>query len=403
MSSRIVVTGMGAVTPLGNGVETYWNNLISGKCGIRKITRFDTSNLAIQIAAEVPPYDLEAVMPKKLIRQTDEFTQYAYVAAEEALGDQQPADPERFGLVVGTAMAGIATIATTQDELSRGIHKHVSPRFVPRVLGNIAAAQIAIAHNICGPSITVSTACASGNDAISSAAFLLTGGAADAVLAVGTECILSPLVLGSLSSAGALSKENDDPQHACRPFDANRKGFVIGEGGGALLLETLEHAEARNATIYGELAGWANNTDAYHITSPEPHGARAAASMRTAIRMAGLKPEDVGYINAHGTGTIAGDQAEVLAIKQVFGDASPKVSSTKGATGHMMGAGGITEAIACIKALETGILPPNLNLEDPAFDLDFVTDNSTPVPIQAAISNAFGFGGQNSSLAFKRI
>ena len=325
------------------------------------------------------------------------------MAATEALAGQEPASPERFGITVGTAMAGITTIVETEEALVSGKRKSIGPRFVPRVLGNIAAAQISIAYHISGPSITLSTACASGNDAIAVAASLLKIGSADAVLAVGTESILAPMIMSSLANAGALSKCNDDPERACRPFDEQRAGFVIGEGGGALLLETLEHAQARQATIYGEVAGWANNNDAYHITSPEPLGAQTSTCMRNALAMAGMDPQEIGYINAHGTGTIAGDQAEALAIQQVFHGASPKISSTKGATGHMMGAGGITEAIACLQALRTGQLPPNLNLEHPAFDLDFVMEGESPAPIQAAMSNAFGFGGQNSSLIFKRV
>lgn len=404
MGEKIVVTGMGAVTPVGIGVEEYWSNLTAGTSGVGPITRFDAGGLAVRIAAEVRGFKPERYLPRKLISQTDAFTQYAYAAAEEVFGGQPlPAAPERMGIVMGTAMAGVATTAATQEILTNAVHKNVGPRFVPRILGNIAAAQIAIAHDIRGPSLTVSTACASGGDAIAAAAILLLTGEADAVLAVGAESILCPLVIYSMANSQALSRSNSDPLHASRPFDEQRNGFVIGEGGGALLLETESHAKVRGAALYAELAGWANNNDAYHVTDPDPEGKMAAACMRHALQKAGLKPEEIGYINAHGTGTQAGDAAEAAAIQNVFGQARPKISSTKGATGHMMGAGGITEAIACIQALRTGVLPPTLNLERPEADLDFVVHQAEEKAIAAAMTNAFGFGGQNSSLIFRKI
>lgn len=403
MREKIVVTGMGAVTPIGTGVEEYWANLIDGVCGIGPITRFDASRLAVRIAAEVKEFHLERHMPKQLIRQTDAFTQYAYVAAEEALGGTLPAEPEHTGIVMGTAMAGVATTANTQEILTNAVHKNVGPRFVPRILGNIAAAQISISHDIRGPSLTISTACASGGDAISAGATLLLTDDADAVLVVGAESILCPLVIYSLSNARALSRSNEDPLHASRPFDGNRNGFVIGEGGGALVLEKEEHARRRGATIYGELAGWANNNDAYHVTAPAPEGTMAASCMRQALRKAKMAPEEIGYINAHGTATRDGDAAEAAAIQSVFSTVRPKVSSTKGATGHMMGAGGITEAIACIQAIRTGILPPTLNLDQPDAELDFVAKEPCRQEISAAMTNGFGFGGQNSSLIFRQI
>ncbi len=401
MRERIVVTGMGAVTPIGTGTEEYWNRLIDGACGIGPITRFDAGNLAVRIAAEVTDFRPEDYLPEKLIRQTDAFTQYAFAAAEEALGGALPAEPERVGIVMGTAMAGVATTASTQEALTRAVHKNVGPRFVPRILGNIAAAQIAIAHGICGPSLTLSTACASGSDAVTTGATLLLSNAADAVLVVGAESILCPLVIYSLANAQALSRYNRDPARACRPFDVSRNGFVIGEGGGALILETRRHALARGAEIHGELAGWANNNDAYHVTSPDPSGKMAAACMRGALAMAGLSPAEIGYINAHGTATKDGDQAEAIAIRRVFGSSRPAISSTKGATGHMMGAGGITEAIACIKAIRTGLLPPTLNLEEPEYDLNYVRGSCRRQAVTAAMTNAFGFGGQNSTLIFR--
>ena len=425
VKKKIVITGMGAVTPIGSGVEEYWNNLIAGACGIDKIRQFDAADLAVRIAAEVHSFDLQKYMPKKMIHETDAFTQYAYVAAAEALamagkkdgersgenarmsGDPDdsagiglPADPDQTGIVMGTAMAGVATTAATQEILTNAVHKNVGPRFVPRILGNIAAAQIAIAHGITGHSVTLSTACASGGDAVSAAAMLLQADEADAILAVGAESILCPLVIYSLANAHTLSRMNDDPQHSCRPFDAHRSGFVIGEGGGALVLETEENALARGATIYAELAGWANNNEAYHVIKPNPDGVSSIKCMRKALFRAGLSPQDVDYINAHGTGTKLGDEAELNALGQLFEGSA--ISSTKGATGHMMGAGGITEAIACIQAIREGIVPPTLNLEDCDSDLDLVRGESRKMTVDAAMTNAFGFGGQNSSLIFRR-
>lgn len=416
---------MGAVTPIGSGVEEYWNNLIASACGIDKIRQFDATDLAVRIAAEVHSFDLQKYMPKKMIHETDAFTQYAYVAAAEALamagkkdgersgenarmsddpdcsvGIGLPADPDQMGIVMGTAMAGVATTAATQEILTNAVHKNVGPRFVPRILGNIAAAQIAIAHGITGHSVTLSTACASGGDAVSAAAMLLQADEADAVLAVGAESILCPLVIYSLANAHTLSRMNDDPQHSCRPFDAHRSGFVIGEGGGALVLETEENALARGATIYAELAGWANNNEAYHVIKPNPDGISSIKCMRKALLRAGLSPRDVDYINAHGTGTKLGDEAELNALGQLFEGSA--ISSTKGATGHMMGAGGITEAIACIQAIREGIVPPTLNLEDCDSDLDLVRGESRKMTVDTAMTNAFGFGGQNSSLIFRR-
>ena len=403
--TKLVITGMGAVTPIGVGVPAYWQALTAGKCGIGRITRFDASDLPVQIAAELKDFDPAAYMPKTLARTMDPFMQYAFVAAEEALGDSGldiAADPDRVGIVMGTAMDGVTTVAGTQAAYDAG--KRVGPRFVPMTIGNIAAAQISIAHGITGPSMTLNTACSAGGDAIMTAAMLLRTGEADAVLAIGGESILCPIVVAGLSQAHALSRRNDDPEQACRPFDADRDGFVIGEGGGALILETEEHARARGAHIYAELAGYANTSDAHHVTAPHPEGAGAAACMRRALKRAGLQPSDIGYINAHGTSTGLGDIAETQAVKAVFGgrESAPPVSSTKSMTGHLMGAGGITESIACILAIRDGILPPTLHLAhpDPACDLDYIPNEARKTRITAAMSNSLGFGGQNSSLIF---
>lgn len=401
--TRLVVTGMGAVTPVGIGVREYWDNLLAGQCGVAPITRFDASDLAVQIAAEVKMEDPARYLPKNLIRESDPFMQYAYMAAWEALGDGAlPAASERMGIVIGTSMSGISTIAATQEELTRLANKRVGARFIPKVLGNVAAAKIAMSKGIEGPSLTVSTACASGGDAIAMAAMLLRSGDADAVVTVGAESILCPLVLHSLTNARALSHRNDEPERASRPFDRDRDGFVIGEGGGALVLETEEHARARGAVILAELLGWANNSDAYHVTEPRADGSVAARCMEKALERAGISAGDVGYINAHGTATRMGDAAEAAALRRVFGDSPPPVSSTKGATGHMMGAGGVTEAIVCVMAMQEGVLPPTLNLDslDPDCPLDVVAGTARKQEVSVCMSNAFGFGGQNSSLIF---
>ena len=403
---KIVITGMGAVTPIGIGVDNYWENITAGVSGIDTIKSFDASELAVQIAGEVKNFNPSDYMPKDLIRKTDPFMQYAYIAAEEALKQSNlEIEPERTGIVMGTAMNGIATIAFTQDALSGAAHKKVGSRFIPKILGNIAAANIAIEHNIQGPSLTVSTACSSGGDAINTACMCMQTGKADVMLAVGAESVLCPLVIYSLANAKALSRRNDSPATASRPFDVTRDGFVIGEGGGALVLETEEHALARGAKIYGEVLGCGNTDDAYHVTAPHPEGRGAIACMKQAIAQANIDASQIGYVNAHGTATNKGDTVETASIKSVFGDKLPYVSSTKGATGHMMGAGGITEVITCVKAIETGVIPPTINLNevDPECSgIDFVANTAKKAEIDYAMSNAFGFGGQNSSIIVGR-
>lgn len=399
---KIVVTGMGAVTPVGIGVDTYWKNITSGVSGIDTIKSFDTSDLAVQIAGEIKNFVPSDYLPKDLIRKTDPFMQYAYTSAEEAI-KQSNIDivPERTGITMGTAMSGIATTAFTQDALSGASHKKVGPRFIPKILGNIAAANISINYNIQGPSFTISTACSSGGDAINMACMCIQSGKADVMIAVGAESVLCPLVIYSLANAKALSRRNDTPKTASRPFDITRDGFVIGEGGGALVIETEAHALARGAKIYAEIKSCGNTSDAYHVTAPHPEGRGAIACMKQALSDAKLSPSDIGYINAHGTATNKGDAVEIEAIKNIFTDKLPFVSSTKGATGHMMGAGGITETIACIKTIETGIIPPTINLNevDPECSgVDLVANTAKKAEINYAMSNAFGFGGQNSSV-----
>lgn len=400
---RIVISGMGAVTPIGGCVADFWKNLTAGMSGIGKLTRFDNAEIPVRVAALINDFHPEEHMPRRLAKDSSLFSQYAFAAAAEALrqsGLDTAAEAWRTGIVMGTAMSGVTDIAKTQEEMSLSGESKVSPRFVPRILGNIAAAQIAIEYGLKGPSMTVSTACSSGGDAIKIAAMMLQAGEADTMLAVGAESIICPLVTSSLSMARALSRE-EDPGLACCPFDIRRNGFVMGEGGGALVLETEEHAKARGAEILGYVLAAANNNDAYHVTSPAPDGHGARACMEAALGRSGLKASDIGYINAHGTSTPVGDSIEITAIKEVFEGCRPAVSSTKAATGHMMGAGGITEVITCLLACREGVLPATMNTSelDPACaGVDIITGSARRSGIRAAMSNAFGFGGQNSSI-----
>ena len=394
---------MGAVTPVGTGVGEFWRSLVSGRCGIGVLDRFTDEDIPVRVAALVRGFDAGLYMPGKLAKDSSRFSQYAFAAAAEALGQSgldTASEAGRTGVTMGTAMAGVVDIAATQEEMTRSGESKVSPRFVPKTLGNIAAAQIAIEYGFTGPSITVSTACSSGGDAIKLAMMLLRSGEADAMVAVGADSIICPLVTSSLSMARALSRETD-PSAACRPFDVRRNGFVMGEGGGALVLETEEHARARGAAILGYVLSAASNNDAYHITSPAPDGRGARACMREALRQAGLNPGDIGYINAHGTSTPVGDGIEAAAIREVFGACTPAVSSTKAATGHMMGAGGITEVISCVLACREGVLPATIGTSvlDPACEgVDIITAEARKCSVRTAMSNAFGFGGQNSSI-----
>lgn len=401
MNQRIVITGMGAVTPIGTGVRTYWENLIAGKSGIGPVSRFDTSAMPVKLAAEVRDFHPEMHMSRRLANDSALFSRFAYAAAAEAIAQSGIAGSGgavRTGIVMGTAMSGVAETAAEQTECCRSGATRVSPRFVPKILGNIAAAQIAIEYGFGGPSFTVSTACASGGDAIKLASMLLHAGEADVMLAVGGESILCPIVTSSLSMAKALSRA-EDPALACCPFDTKRNGFVMGEGGGALVLETEEHARRRGAKPYGVILAAASNNDAYHVTSPAPDGHGAVACMQDALRISGLSPAGVGYINAHGTSTPVGDGVEIAAIQRVFSGCRPAVSSTKAATGHMMGAGGITEVIACVMACRENLLPATLHLTDPdavCAGTDLIAGSARSCRVEAAMSNAFGFGGQNS-------
>lgn len=393
---------MGVITPIGNTVESYWENLLAGKTGIDLIGSIDIEDIPVKFAAEVRDFDPKDYMPRKLSGEMDRFMQMGFAAAQQALeqaGGVQ--DPYRTGIIMGTALNGITTITETERKYNEAKIKKVGPRFLAKCIGNIGASQIAIANDIKGPSMTLNTACASGGDAISLCVMHLQAGLADTMIAVGAEAPVTAILIQSLASAQALSTKNEDPQGACRPFDADRDGFVIGEGAGALIIETEEHALARGAKIYGVLAGCGNNTDAYHTVTPKPDGEGEILCMKQALEMAGIEPSEIGYVNAHGTATVKGDITEDLSVRTVFGaDSSVKIGSTKAATGHMMGAGGITEVITCLKAIETGTLPPTLNLvqQDPECIMQYVSAVEAAPDLQYAMSNAFGFGGQNSSV-----
>lgn len=409
MKPKIVITGMGAITPIGLGVREFWQNLVAGRCGIGQISRFDAGKLPVQIAAEVEGSSFLESLPRHLANGTSRFMQFAYIAGKEALehaGLENCPDRHTFGICMGTAMAGVDALAQGAADYCHSSRGKISPHLVPRVIGNMAAANLAINYGFHGPGFTLNTACSAGCDAAMIAAMLLLSGQTETMLVVGGESILTPCVVSSLAQARALSRRNDSPQTASRPFDALRDGFVVGEGGGAIVLETEDHARKRGAKIFATLSGWGNSQDGYHITAPDPEGAGAAICMKKALDCAGMSTADIGYINAHGTSTQLGDKAETLALKKVFGGRRnvPPVSSTKGATGHLMGAGGLTELIVCIKAMEEYILPPTLNLEnpDPECDLDYVPNVARECEVKAAMSNSMGFGGQNSSLIVGR-
>ena len=395
MNSNIVITGLGAVTPLGVGVEEFWKNLTAGKCAISEIQSIDVSNLPVKNAGQVLNFNPKDYLPTKLTLDMEPYMQYAYIAAEEAIKQSGlETHSNRVGIVMGSALSGIGIIDKTGVDLAvKG--RAASPKFLVKAMGNIAAAQLSINYGIQGPDMTVSTACSSGGDALTLATLMIRSGMADAMVVMAGEAATTATLVQSLTKTGALSKTGES-----LPFDKNRNGFVLGEGGGCIVIEKEECAKARGAKVLAKLLGVANNTDAYNTVSPNPEGTGAAACMRLALDDAGISPAEVGYINAHGTATHAGDIAETKAIDEVFGKGNVFVSSTKGSTGHMMGAGGIVELISCIKALETGVLPVNVGLteQDEECDLTIVTEENKQQEIKVAMSNAFGFGGQNSSI-----
>jgi len=407
---RVVVTGMGAVTPVGNDVPTMWKNVVEGRSGVGKITLFDASDLETQIAAEVKGFDPVALLGAKTARRMDRYTQFALAATQEAVADAGltfgPGDNERVAVIIGTGIGGMATLVQQVRLLDETGPRRVSPFFIPMVLSDSAAGQVAIAFGIRGPNMAIISACASGANCIGEAAEMIRHGRVDKAICGAAEASILRLAIAAFNIMGAVSRRNDDPTRACRPFDANRDGFVMAEGAGIVILERLEDALARGAHLYAEIIGYGSSADAYHITAPLEDGAGAALAMRTALTSADLVPSDVDYINAHGTSTPLNDRAETLAIKSVFGDHAYRlaVSSTKSVTGHLLGASGAVEAIITAKALQEGILPPTINYEtpDPECDLDYVPNRARQAPLRVAISNSFGFGGHNACLALRR-
>ena len=409
-SRRVVITGLGAVTPIGNTVATYWSGLQSGANGVAPITLFDASKHACRFAAEVKDFDPSGVLDPKETKRWDRFCQFGVVAAKEALAqsglDITDANRQRIGVIIGSGVGGLLTMETQAHVLEGKGPGRVSPFTVPMMIPNMATGLAAIALGTKGPSSAVATACAAGSNAVGDAFRLLQLGKADAMVCGGAESAITPLGVAGFASAKALSFRNDDPATASRPFDKERDGFVIGEGAGILVLETLEHAQARGATILGEVIGYGMTCDAHHITSPTPGGVGGAEAMRLALSDAGIEADEVDYVNAHGTSTPANDKNETSAIKSALGDRALQipVSSTKSMTGHLLGGSGGIEAVACVLALQHGVVPPtiNHNTPDPDCDLDVVPNQARDQTLGTALSNSFGFGGHNVCLAFRR-
>ena len=407
---RVVITGMGAITPLGIGLDTYWDGLIHGRSGVGPVTDFDCSAISTRIAAQVKGFNPEDYLDRKESKRMDRFVQFAVAASQMAVKDAAlPLNDDtraRVGVFIGSGIGGIATLEEQHTRLMEGGMGRVSPFFVPMMIANMGTGQVAKILGAQGPSETAVTACATSANSLGGAYECIRRGDADAIIAGGSEAAITPISMAGFSNMRAMSRRNDDPEHASRPFDEGRDGFLLGEGSAILVLEELSAALARGARIYAEIIGYGMSNDAYDLVAPAPDGAGAARAMRAALKSAGIAPEAVGYINAHGTSTPAGDVQEVRAIKTVFGDHAHMlaVSSTKSMTGHLLGAAGAVEAIATSLALQNGILPPTMNLEnpDPECDLDFVPNQARAQQADIALSNSFGFGGHNATLVLKR-
>ncbi|HHY26682.1 MAG TPA: beta-ketoacyl-ACP synthase II [Desulfitobacterium dehalogenans] len=408
---RAVITGMGVVSPVGNNLEKFWDSLITGQSGIDVVTRFDVGDLPTKVAAEITDFEPTDWLDRKESRHMDRFTQLAMAAAKMAIQDAElnleQVNKERASCIVGTGVGGVATLEQQKEVLINKGPGRISPFFVPMLISNMAAGHISIEFGFQGSSLSVATACASATNAIGEAMRLIEHGYADVVVCGGTEAPIVPLAFAGFCAMKAMSTEKENPKEACRPFDDRRSGFVMGEGAGILVLESLEHAQKRQARIYAEISGYGSTCDAYHITSPAPGGTGAIQSMKTALAGAKVLPEEVDYINAHGTGTQANDSAETAAIKAIFGEAAQKVaiSSTKSMTGHLLGAAGAIEAIACALTIKNGMIPPTMNYgePDPDCDLDYVPNTARKKEVQVALSNTFGFGGHNATIVLKRF
>lgn len=410
MSNRVVITGMGALTPIGNDKDAFWSNLVAGVSGIGRITHFDPTDFTAQIGGEVKDFDPSQYMDKKEAKRMDRVTQFAIAAAKMALDDSlldlDKEDRNRIGTCIGTGIGGVDTLHEQYRTLFDKGPGRVSPFFVPMMIANMAAGQTSIMFGLQGPNLCIVTACATGTNCIGEAFRAIQRGDADMMVAGGTEAAISPIAVAGFCSMKALSTRNDEPSKASRPFDKDRDGFVMGEGAGVVVLESLDHALARGAKIYAELIGYGTNADAYHITAPAPEGVQAARCMQLAVADAGLKPEEVDYVNAHGTSTPLNDKNETLAVKRVFGDHAAKmmISSVKSMTGHLLGAAGAVELIASALTVQQDIVPPTINYETPddELDLDYVPNKARKAVVNVAISNSFGFGGHNASLIVRK-
>lgn len=409
---RVVITGLGTLAPNGNTTASYWDALCNGQSGVDFITKFDASDFRVRFAAEIKDFDAQKYgIDRRSQRRMDLFTQYAIassvMAAEDAGLDMDREDADRVGVVFGSGIGGIKTFEEQHDAYRDGGSRRISPLFVPMMIADMTAGQVSIALGAKGPNYTTVTACASAAHAIGNAAREIWDDEADIMITGGAEAAITEMSVGGFSSARTLSTRNDDPRGASRPFDANRDGFVIGEGGGALILEELEHAKKRGARIYGEVVGTGYTGDAYHITDMAPGGEGGARAMRRALKQAELNPEEISYVNAHGTSTPVGDPGETAAIKSVFGDHVKKlaVSSTKSMTGHLLGASGAIETIAATLAIYHNIVPPTINYEtpDPECDLDYVPNVAREMPVEIAINNSFGFGGHNAVVIMRKF
>ncbi|MFC5301104.1 beta-ketoacyl-ACP synthase II [Azospira restricta] len=408
---RVVITGLGIVSPVGNSIDQAWQNIIAGRTGIGRVTRFDASTFPVQIAGEVKDFDIGTYLSPKEARRMDTFIHYGMAAGIQAIKDAgleaHPVNAERIGVAIGSGIGGLPLIEQTHDEYIKGGVRKVSPFFVPGSIINMISGNLSIMYGFKGPNIALVTACTTGTHSVGEAGRIIEYGDADIMIAGGAEATVSPLGMGGFCAARALSTRNDDPATASRPWDRDRDGFVLGEGAGVLVLEEFEHAKARGARIYGELAGYGMSADANHMTAPCEDGDGARRCMLAALRNAGMNPDDIQYVNAHGTSTPLGDVAETIAVKRAFGDHAKKlvVNSTKSMTGHLLGAAGGIEAVFSALAVYHQISPPTINIfnQDEQCDLDYCANEARQMRIDAAISNSFGFGGTNGSVVFRRV
>jgi 3-oxoacyl-[acyl-carrier-protein] synthase II len=410
MCKRVVITGLGTINPLGNDVPTYWANLVAGRSGIGPITSYDASEQAVRIAAEVKGFDPVALLGHKQTRRNDRFTQLVLVAADQAIADAKltfdgNGDNRHIGVIVGTGIGGVGTLLTSYEVMMARGPQRVSALMAPMMMPNAGAGKVAIRYGLHGLAMSLASACATGTNAIGEGTERIRHGMAEVMICGGGESVMHPLTLAGFSNMRAVSHRNDEPERASRPFDADRDGFVMGEGAGVLVLESLEYAQRRGARIYAEVIGYGASCDAFHITAPDESGTGAARSMQAALDDAGLRPQQIDYINAHGTSTPLNDPIETRAIRTVFGAYAYQVpiSATKSMTGHLMGAGGAVEAIACVKTLESGTIHPTINYEnpDPECDLDYVPNEARETHPRTALSNSFGFGGHNATIILR--